>query len=154
MLVHGDDFVVVARQKGRDYAESTLRAQYEIKVDLAGSEPGDPKEIKILGRIITYTEQGLRYEPDPSHMEKTIHELGLQDGKGAATPGVKDESTVTAAELLARRKCYPPSQTGGGAVAAPPPGSDGGEDSEGWPLLEGAELAQYQSLAASLNYFS
>ena len=63
----------------------------------------------MLGRIITYTEQGFSHEPDPGHMEKVVHELKLSDCKGVATPGVKDDTTVTAAELLERRKCYPPS---------------------------------------------
>ena len=64
-LVHGDDFVVVARQEGRDHIESTLRAAYEIKVDVAGPDPEDQKELKILGRIITFTPQGIQYEADP-----------------------------------------------------------------------------------------
>ena len=33
-------------------------------------------------------------------------------------------------------------------MVAPEPGD------EGWPLLTGAELTLYQSLAASLNYFA
>ena len=107
-MVHGDDFVVVARKAGRAFAEKTLRDTYEVKVDTAGPEAQDPKEIKILGRIVTYTDQGIRYEPDPGHKEKVIHELKLSDSKGAATPGVKDDSTVTAAELLERRRCYAP----------------------------------------------
>ena len=86
VLVHGDDFAVVAKQSGREYAEATLRAQYEVKVDIAGPEPQNPTEIKILGRIVTYTDQGFMNEPDPGNMEKVIHELMLSDGKGAATP--------------------------------------------------------------------
>ena len=148
ILVHGDDFVVVARQSGREYAETTLRAQYEVKVDMAGPEAQDPKEIKILGRIVTYTDQGLTYEPDPGNMEKVIHELKLSDGKGAATPGVKDDSTVTAVELLERRKCYPPSN---GVFPTQPVHS---KEEGGWPELTGTEHSQYQSLAASLNYFA
>ena len=79
MLVHGDDFVTVARAEGRAYVERTLRSQYEIKVDLAGPEADDPKEIKVLGRIITYEAHGLTYEADPGHMEGVIHQLGLTD---------------------------------------------------------------------------
>ena len=68
MLVHGDDFVTVARAKGRAYVEKTLRSQYEIKVDIAGPEAQDPKELKVLGRIITYEAHGITYEADPGHM--------------------------------------------------------------------------------------
>jgi len=149
LLVHGDDFVVVARQAGRDYIEQTLKSVYEVKVDIAGPEAQDPKEIKILGRIVTFTPEGVQYEPDPGHMEKAIHELGLEESKGVATPGAKDETTVTAVELLERRRCYAPPRlvTHQGpteAEAAP----------DGWPPLTGSELSRYQSLAASLNYFA
>ena len=153
ILVHGDDFVVVARQAGREFVEATLRAQYEIKVDLAGPEPDDPKEIKILGRIITNTDNGLTYEPDPGHMEKAMHELNLADAKGVATPGLKEDSDVTAAELLVRRKCCPPPEFQGPTKAAQPQ-LDSDQEEKGWPALTGAELPQYQSLAASLNYFA
>ena len=71
-LVHGDDFVIVARQEGRDHAEAVLRAAYEVKVDIAGPGTGDPKAIKILGRIVTYTDKGILYEADPGHMESVI----------------------------------------------------------------------------------
>ena len=79
----------------------------------------------------------------------------LSDGKGVATPGVRDESSVSAADLLARRKCYAPPGAGCGADA----GSDSvggveGSHWDGWPLLSGQRLHQYQSLAACLNYFA
>ena len=73
ILVHGDDFVVVARQSGREYAEATLRAQYEVNVDMIGPEPQDPKESKTWGHIVTYTDQGFMCELDPGNMEKVIH---------------------------------------------------------------------------------
>ena len=148
LLVHGDDFVTVARQAGREYTQQVLSDAYEIKVDIAGPEPEDPKEIKILGRIVTFTPEGIQYEPDPGHVEKVIFELGLTESNGVATPGVRDETTVTAAELLERRRCYAPPR-----LEASPGLSDEEPEEEAWPLLAGAELSRYQSLAASLNYF-
>ena len=55
ILVRGDDFVVVARQSGREYAEATLRIQYEVKVDIAGPEPQDPKEISRFWGVSSLT---------------------------------------------------------------------------------------------------
>ena len=49
ILVHGDDFVVVARKAGRAYAEKTLKDKCEVKTEMAGPQPQDPKEIEILG---------------------------------------------------------------------------------------------------------
>ena len=92
--------------RDRQYLEQTPRAQYEIQVDFAGPCKDDPKELKVLGRIITYTATGITYEPDPGHMEAVVHELGLGNAKGVVTPGIKEDSDITAAELLSRRKGY------------------------------------------------
>ena len=97
---------------------------------------------------MTFTPEGIQYEPDPGHIEKVIFELGLADSTGVATPGVRDETTVTAVELLERRRCYAPP-----SLEAQPDSGDAGPDEEAWPLLSGDELSRYQFLAASLNYF-
>ena len=103
LLVHGDEFLAVARQAGRDYTKQIFSDAYEIKADVAGPEPNEPKEIKILGHIVT--PDGIQYQPDPGHIEKVIYELGLGESNGVATPGVRDETNVSAAELLERRRC-------------------------------------------------
>ena len=155
LLVHGDDFVVVARRAGREYTEKTLRDVYDIKVDIAGPEPSDAKEVKILGRIISYGHRGISYEPDPGHMEAVIHELGLSEAKGVTTPGVKEQAEVGAAELLARRKCYGPPP-----LTVAPTGEVRLDETPSVPLdessvaLSGESFRSYQSLAARLNYYA
>ena len=161
MLVHGDDFVVVARAEGRAYTEQVLRDKYEIKVDLAGPEESDPKELKVLGRIISYRAHGITYEPDPGHMEAVIHELGLANAKSVVTPGIKEDSEISAAELLERRKGYDPPMLKVGPMGEvteeawqsdprPPPELSVPNS----PELTGGMLRQYQSLAARLNYYA
>ena len=109
ILVHGDDFVVVARKSGRDYAEDTLRKAYEIKVENAGPEAEDNKEIKILGRIISYSFDGITCEPDPGLIEGVVEDLGLNGAKGVATPGIREEPEIGTKEITERRKSYPAS---------------------------------------------
>lgn len=70
LLVHGDGFVVAARQAGRDYTERSLQNACEIKVDIACPESQDPKEIKILGRVLTFTPKGIKYEGAPAIWKK------------------------------------------------------------------------------------
>ena len=111
--------LAISTTSGRDYTERTLESAYEIKFDIAGPKPQGPKEIKILWRIVTFTPEGIQDEPDPGHMEKAIHKLVLTEGKGVATPGVRDETDVSAAELLERRRCFAPPQ----ADPLPAPGS-------------------------------
>ena len=47
-MVHVDDFVIGAEQSSRASTEEVLRDAYEVKVDLAGPRPENPKDIKIL----------------------------------------------------------------------------------------------------------
>ena len=46
VLVHGDDFVIIARKAGREFALKILKAAYELKIDIAGPEADYKKEIK------------------------------------------------------------------------------------------------------------
>ena len=133
VLVHGDDFVSVAREDGQKFLHRTLSAAYEVKLSQAGPRPGQARELRILGRVITFTEDGLQLEADPQHAEVAIAELGLTEAKGVATPGVKDDGGTSEAELRRLRqgyehgsayKCCAPSGAGdpesAAASAAPP----------------------------------
>jgi hypothetical protein len=40
VVVHGDDFLVVARGAGRQYFEKIIRAAYEVKISIAGPSAG------------------------------------------------------------------------------------------------------------------
>jgi hypothetical protein len=90
-----------------------------------------------------------------------IHQLGLTEAKSVSTPGIKEDSDLSAAEILERRKGYaPPCLKIGphGAITAEVWDSDAGSrpvlpTSES-PLLTGELLQLYQSLAARLNYYS
>ena len=63
-----------------------------------------PQEIKILNRIVSVDESGLRYEADPRHTDLLMASLNLSEANAAVTPGVKpsdrDEFAVKADEDL------------------------------------------------------
>ena len=55
-----------------------------------GPGPKDDKSIRILNRIITWDEEGIKYEADQRHAEIIVRELEMkEDSKTAITPGVK-----------------------------------------------------------------
>ena len=56
-----------------------------------GPDPKDCKSIRILNRCLEWRPEPLCYEADPRHAEMLVKALGLEDCKGAATPGVKEE---------------------------------------------------------------
>jgi len=153
LLVHGDDFLSVADDSSQKFLEDTLRAVYEVKVSRAGPRPEDQKSLRVLGRIIEYTEHGLQCEPDPQHVEVVLSELNLTGAKGVATPGAREEVAKSEQSLRELRMgyCHCRREAEGAPDLAEE--SDDALEEES-PLLEGDQLSLYQSLAARLNYFS
>ena len=59
---------------------------YEVTVQSIGPQPGEPKELRVLGREIAYEGTGIRYEADPQHAEQIVAQLGLAQCREVATP--------------------------------------------------------------------
>ena len=56
-----------------------------------GTEIGDCKQMRVLNRIVTVTDEGLEYEPDPRHIELLMRDRCFNDDTNSrATPGEKD----------------------------------------------------------------
>ena len=91
VTVHGDDFVVAGPLASIKWMNVHMRAKYEIKTEIIGPEKECAKELKILGRIMRWTDHGFEYEPDQRHAEMIVKELGLCSARVVATPGTKDE---------------------------------------------------------------
>ena len=90
-LVHGDDFVTLADDRGQDFFETCLtkRYQYSIKGRL-GPRSTDQREIKVLNRYMRWSENGdLEYEADPRHAQVIARELNLTGGNSVTSPIVK-----------------------------------------------------------------
>ena len=69
VFVHGDGFIAAGRSEGRKHLSDTLKASYDIKEKTLRPEEEEVREVKILGRIITWTSDGLMMEPDPGQHE-------------------------------------------------------------------------------------
>jgi hypothetical protein len=100
-VVHGDDFTFVSEAEGLDYIEGLMKKWYEVKVKARlGPEPGDDKEVDILGRRVRWTENGVEYEADPRHRRIILEQLGLEEGsKGLTTNGKADTEELEEEEL-------------------------------------------------------
>ena len=88
--VHGDDFTICGPKRHLDQLKRDMEEKYEL-TELARLGPGktDDKEVKILNRIVRWTERGLEYEADPRQGEKIVNELGLAGASKTGTPGIK-----------------------------------------------------------------
>ena len=144
LIVHGDDFFTVSKADGLEYVRTTLEKEYEMKWETAGPAPDDAKQLRVLGRILTFHPWGVSLEGDPALVEAAVDKLGLNSAKGISSPGVSPESIVSACEIRMRRMVADPMKL----TLVP------GELEEDGEELSGNELRQYQSSAALINYIS
>ena len=93
VVVHGDDFTVLGADRELDWYRREMQKKYSLKVrGRLGPEKRDDKSIRILNRIVRWTEDGVELEADPRHAEILVEQMGLQRAKGVSTPGVKPEA--------------------------------------------------------------
>ena len=88
IMVHGDDFIAVGNSRALLAARKTLD-KYRLKVKVLGEGSGCVKEVRILNKVIRYTDDGIELEADPRHAEIVVKELGLTDAKPSKVPGAK-----------------------------------------------------------------
>ena len=86
LTVHGDDFTVSGTEEDITWLVSTLKAKYDLKVDILGPDSHQKQEIQILKRTLRWTEHGIEYEADERHSALVIKELELEGAKPVSTP--------------------------------------------------------------------
>ena len=139
-LVHGDDFVAVGTRSELRVIEALLIGKYECKVQYTGLQEAMERPVRILGRLVTYTDDGLAHEADPVHAEIFIQALGLDGARSMTTPCSGESASgetggaVRARRLLEYEACE----------------ADGVEDTE----LDDERRIVYVSVTARLNYLS
>ena len=92
VVVHGDDFTVSGVKKGLEHLRDKMAEWYEIKDrGIMGSGRGEIREVKILGRTVRWTDEGIEYEADEKHRKELMKRTGLmEDSKAVVGPAVKD----------------------------------------------------------------
>ena len=91
LAVHGDDFTLLGLDDDLNWFRTEIKKKFGTKVrGVIGPEPNDDKCIRILNRVIEWTDQGIEYEADQRHAEAIVRDTGLEvSAKTATTPGVK-----------------------------------------------------------------
>jgi len=90
-VIHGDDFTMLGWEKDLDWFRKQIVKTFEVKMrGRMGRDAGDDKHMRILNRIVTWTNEGIEYEPDQRHAEIIIKMMGLDKSeKSVITPGTK-----------------------------------------------------------------
>ena len=89
--MHGDDFTVLASAVNLDWLFRQISERFEVKFrGRLGPEPSDDKAIRILNRVVSWTNDGIEYEADQRHAEIIVQHLGLnKSSKSVGTPSTK-----------------------------------------------------------------
>ena len=93
LMVHGDDFTILGYEQDLDWFRRQISDKYEVKFrGRIGPDANDEKSIRILNRVVEWTENGLRNEADQRHADLIAKKLGFEDGSNSVvTPGEKRE---------------------------------------------------------------
>ena len=87
MIVHGDDFTVVGPNKSLRWLKVKMEEIYELNAEFIGPKvEGTQTEVRVLNRIIRWTDEGLEYEPDQRHSEFIIEQMGMANCKAVSIP--------------------------------------------------------------------
>ena len=90
IVVHGDDFTVLGADADLDWFRTMISNRYEVKFRARlGPDDNDDKAVRILNRLVAWTNRGIVYEADQRHAEIIISMLGLNGKKTAVSPGIK-----------------------------------------------------------------
>jgi hypothetical protein len=93
-VVHVDDFLLSGEGHNLLWFRDQLAKKYELKVQVAGWDHSDNKELFFLGRVIRLTAAGIELEGDDKHVEMLEREWGMECCNRVATPFVKASTNV------------------------------------------------------------
>ena len=80
VVIHGDDFAILGWEKELDWFKRQLKKRFECKHrGRIGPGDKDDKSIRILNRVVEWTEEGISYEADQRHAEIIMAGLGLEE---------------------------------------------------------------------------
>ncbi len=91
LTVHGDDFTSTGREVELRWLDGQLRTKYDVKTHLMGPEDRHEKQLRILNRIISWTDSGIEFEADQRHAELIVAAMSVTNGVN--TPGTREEAT-------------------------------------------------------------
>ena len=105
MTVHGDDFASTGTEASLRWLDGKLSEAYELKTKYLGPDVarGHVSEMRVLNRVIAWSEDGITYEPDQRHAELIIKDMGLSgSSNGVVTPGGRKDDANMKKKSLTR----------------------------------------------------
>ena len=85
VIVHGDDFLCLARRKDADQFVKDMAKKFDIEVQLMGPRDNDPKVMRMLNRTLQWHGDRISYRADRKHATQLV---------ALIPPGGKQEAKV------------------------------------------------------------
>ena len=96
IVIHGDDINALGHRADLDWLRAELEANFEVKFRARlGPSTTDDKAVRVLNRVITWTPNGILYEPDQRHADLVVQALDLANAQPVCTPGTRNSDKVT-----------------------------------------------------------
>ena len=73
---HCDDILVAGPRSRVLRIGALLRARWELREQLIGGRPKDPRVLHMIGREVRRLSDGLAWAADPKHVADVLDELG------------------------------------------------------------------------------
>ena len=89
VVTHVDDFLVAGEREDLLWLHNEMAQKYELKVQMAGWDHGDEKELSFLGRTIKLGPDGVTMEGDDKHVQRLQEEWDMQMCSAVSTPYIK-----------------------------------------------------------------
>ena len=75
-VAHGDDFAFTGHDADLDWIQKQMESRFLCKISgRLGGDAVDVKELRFLNRVVRWTQEGIKYEADPRHVEQLIRDL-------------------------------------------------------------------------------
>ena len=87
--VHGDDFFSCGALEDLRWMQRELEKDFALKTNIIGRKEGLLKQLVVLGRTVTFTEYGIKYEADKKHFKTLLADMNMGHVKTAVAPGGK-----------------------------------------------------------------
>ena len=90
-VAHVDYFLFTGGREAFDKLRKELQAGFEVDGDIVGPAAGEVCSASCSGRVVRWTDEGLKIEGDQKVIRRLLEENKMQGCAGVETPGVKAE---------------------------------------------------------------
>lgn len=91
VFVHRDDFTPTGPKQQLTWFKTILDHIYECKRHSPGPDKDEEDSIRLLNRVVCWSNDGITYEVDQRHVEVILNQFRLNEVKPMTSPDAREE---------------------------------------------------------------